>query len=771
MEHLSTERNTELDLAWQLVENTGVNVFLTGKAGTGKTTFLRQLTTRLPKRMVVLAPTGVAAINAGGMTIHSFFQLPLSPFVPDGSFQGTTQSKYQFGKQKKNLIRTLDLLVIDEISMVRSDLLDAVDDVLRRLRNSNHPFGGVQLLMIGDLQQLAPVIKEDEWQMLREFYDTPYFFGSRALQKTRHVTIELQKVYRQTDQAFVELLNRVRTNSLTQADVSLLNTRVGQEALLGEGTIRLTTHNRTADAYNEGRLAHLNSPLYTYKAEVSGTFPETSYPADALLMLKNGAQVMFLKNDNSPAHSFYNGLIGQVVDIDDHHIVVRSHDDNRVIEVTPMEWTNSKYTIDKTTREIKEEVEGTFSQYPLRLAWAITIHKSQGLTFERAILDVRAAFAAGQTYVALSRCRSLQGLALTEPLSPNSVITDQLVCRYIDAELDESQKLPEQMEGLKKEYFRNLLSELFDFQPLQWEFQKLLRIVDEYLYKIYPNLLSRMKETQPKMQAELFDVGPRFCRQLEQIIDAGDEERLNTRINDACKYFEDKLIHQIFPFANDCKTLSSDNQRVQERLVEVKENFWRTYRLKHDLLIWVLNNGFTVPAYLKQKARFVLDMEMGADGKSTQPRSRTKRSIQNLLMGKASASSTPARRILARDAAMADMHKTSVEKATPKKPAPARPVAKRPTANDDESIVMDDDIAYPELYNALRRWRGEQAFQQHKPAYAIVTNLALASITNALPTNERELLACKGMGTVTITRYGEEILEIVRDYIAENADW
>lgn len=771
MEHLSTEQNAELDLAWQLVENTGVNVFLTGKAGTGKTTFLRQLTTRLPKRMIVLAPTGVAAINAGGMTIHSFFQLPLSPFVPDGSFQGATQSKYQFGKQKKNLIRTLDLLVIDEISMVRSDLLDAVDDVLRRLRNSSQPFGGVQLLMIGDLQQLAPVVKDDEWQMLREFYDTPYFFGSRALQKTRHVTIELQKVYRQTDQTFVELLNRVRTNNLTQADVSLLNTRVGQESHLGEGTIRLTTHNRTADAYNEGRLAHLNTPLYTFKAEVTGTFPETSYPADALLTLKNGAQVMFLKNDNSPAHSFYNGLIGQVIDIDDRHIVVRSHDDNRVIEVTPMEWTNSKYTIDKTTREIKEEVEGTFSQYPLRLAWAITIHKSQGLTFERAILDVKAAFAAGQTYVALSRCRSMQGLALTEPLSPSSVITDQMVCRYIDAELEEAQKLPEQMDGLKKEYFRNLLSELFDFQPLQWDFQKLLRIVDEYLYKIYPNFLSRMKEIQPQMQAELFDVGPRFCRQLEQIIDAGDEERLATRISDACKYFEDKLIHQIYPFANDCKTLSSDNQRVQERLAEVTENFWRTYRLKHDLLIWVLNNGFSVPSYLKQKARFVLDMEMGKENKSAQTRSRTKKSLQEILMGKESDTSAHSRRTSARNASMVDTNKASSEKVARKKTSSARPLTKKSAIDTDDGIVRDDDIAYPELYNTLRRWRGEQAFLQHKPAYAIVTNLALASITNSLPTNKRELLACKGMGSVTVAHYGEDILEIVQDYIAENADW
>ena len=721
-------QNPELDLAWQLVENTGVNVFLTGKAGTGKTTFLRQLTTRLPKRMVVVAPTGVAAINAGGMTIHSFFQLPLSPFVPGGTIR---ESRYQFSKQKKSILRTLDLLVIDEISMVRADLLDAIDDVLRRYRNSQAPFGGVQLLMIGDLQQLAPVAKEDEWRLLRDYYNTPYFFGSRALQQTRHVTIELQKVYRQTDQTFVDLLNKVRNNCLSTTDIALLNERVGQEKHMGDGVIRLTTHNRIADAYNERQLALLNAPLYTYKAQITGTFPETSYPADSLLTLKRGAQVMFLKNDSSAAHLFYNGLIGQVVEIDDKHIVVRSLDDGHTIEVSPMEWTNSRYVIDKTTREITEEVEGTFSQYPLQLAWAITIHKSQGLTFERAILDVNAAFAAGQTYVALSRCRSLQGLALTEPLALSSVITDRTVAQYMDAELQEAQHLPDQMDGLKKEYYLNLLCELFDLHPLQWEFQKLLRMVDEHLYKVYPKLLTRMKEAQPQIQSELFDVAPRFCHQLEQLTAAGDGERLTARIKDACKYFEDKLVHLIYPFANDCKTISSDNQRVQERLDEAKDTFWRAYRLKHDLLIWVLNNGFTVPTYLKQKARFVLDMELGKESKAASSLSREKKNA-------------------GREPSVGSKRTSKVRNTLALK------------------ALSDDDIAYPELYNALRQWRGEQAYQQHKPAYAIVSNAAIAAITNALPTNMRELAKCKGMGTVTVNRYGKEIIEIVRDFVAEN---
>ena len=369
--------NPELDLAWQFVERTGVNVFLTGKAGTGKTTFLRRLKERSPKRMVVVAPTGVAAINAGGVTIHSFFQFPLAPYIPNTSFRGSDE-KYRFSKEKKNIIRTLDLLVIDEISMVRADLLDQIDAVLRLHKDKHRPFGGVQLLMIGDLSQLAPVVKESEWALLREHYATPYFFGSQALQQTQHVTIELSHVYRQTDHTFINILNEVRENRLSAESLALLNDRCIsvssnssedsvhsefkiQDSELTDGTIRLTTHNATANRYNEERMDALKGTRFSFKATVTGNFPESSYPAEETLVLKKGCQVMFLKND-SQGSRYYNGKLGEVTFVDGSKICVRGLEDNTVVEVEPEVWTNAHYVIDKESKEIREEIEGECRQ-------------------------------------------------------------------------------------------------------------------------------------------------------------------------------------------------------------------------------------------------------------------------------------------------------------------------------------------------------------------------------------------------------------------------
>lgn len=733
----ANETNAELELAWQLVEKTGVNVFLTGKAGTGKTTFLRRLKDTLPKRMVVVAPTGVAAINAGGVTIHSFFQLPLSPFVPGGTVKTDMQRKYQFSKVKKNIIRTLDLLVIDEISMVRADLLDAIDDVLRRYRDSRLPFGGVQLLMIGDLQQLAPVVKDDEWLLLRDYYDTPYFFGSRALQQTQHVTIELQQVYRQTDDTFVSLLGKVRTGTLTAADVALLNTRVlaGHEAEPVEGVIRLTTHNRTADDYNLQRLRDLPGRARQYRATIEGTFPVTSYPADDTLSLKPGCQVMFLKNDVSAEHLFYNGKLARVVEVADEHVTVEGLEDGRLINVTPMEWANARYVIDRQSREIREEVEGIFRQYPLRLAWAITIHKSQGLTFDHAVLDVGAAFAAGQTYVALSRLRTLQGLILTEPLRPGSVITDAYVTRYMDSELRQAAALPGRMDKLQREYRQHLLAELFDFQPMRWTFQKLLRLTDEHLYRQYPRLLARMKESAPQLDAEVFDVAPRFLNQCAAIISGeGDEAHLAERIGKACPYFLQKMASLLAPLLAEAETLESDNQRVAEQLDEVLDTLRRQVSLKTGLLSRVQAEGFDVASYLRHKARVVLDIESGS-----------------------SASATPA----------AGKAKASKQASGQSKRKKKDTVPHAPSRGEG---AEDSDVSYPELYATLRRWRAAQAYEEHKGAYLILSNATLIAICDALPTRITELQRVKGMGPAKCARYGEAVLEIVRDYISENAD-
>ena len=318
------ENNPELQLAWQFIENTGTHLFLTGKAGTGKTTFLRRLKEHTPKRMVILAPTGIAAINAGGVTIHSFFQLSFAPFVPETTFN-SSQTHYRYSKEKRNIIRSMDLLVIDEISMVRADLLDAVDATLRRYRDREKPFGGVQLLMIGDLQQLAPVVKDNEWELLRKHYETPYFFASHALKETAYMTIELKKVYRQSDTFFLSLLNKIRENKADDEVLNELNRRYqpGFQPQKEEGYIRLTTHNNQAQRVNDCELASLPGKAYHFSAEIEGDFPEYSYPADKLLTIKEGAQIMFLKNDPSSEKRYYNGMIGEVVAVNETGIVVR----------------------------------------------------------------------------------------------------------------------------------------------------------------------------------------------------------------------------------------------------------------------------------------------------------------------------------------------------------------------------------------------------------------------------------------------------------------
>ena len=422
-------QNNELSYAWDFVEHTGRSIFLTGKAGTGKTTFLKTVVERSSKRSIVVAPTGVAAINAGGMTIHSFFQLPFSPFVPGAKIE----SRFDFGKEKRKIISSLDLLIIDEISMVRSDLLDAIDSVLRRFRNRYKPFGGVQLLMIGDLQQLTPVVTPEDERMLKPYYDTPYFFGSKALAQIDYVTIQLEKVYRQQDDIFLNLLNHIREGQTSTEDLTLLNSRFKPVFLPKpeEGYIRLTTHNQLANNYNESELQKLPGRSYTYRAKIDGTFPEYSYPTAETLTLKVGAQVMFVKNDPSGQHRYYNGRIGHVTLAEDNRLEVYCPGDANAIEVEPLEWENARYTLNDETREIETEVLGKFSQLPLRLAWAITIHKSQGLTFERAIIDASLSFAPGQVYVALSRCKTLEGMVLASKIPPQAIINDERVDDYI----------------------------------------------------------------------------------------------------------------------------------------------------------------------------------------------------------------------------------------------------------------------------------------------------------------------------------------------------
>ena len=596
--------NPEMELARRLIENTSCNVFLTGRAGTGKTTFLRQLTSTTAKRAVVVASTGIAAINAGGVTIHSFFQLPLSPYVPGTTAAGAQKSYGRFSRDKIKIIRGIDLLIIDEVSMVRADLLDAVDDALRRLRRCQLPFGGVQLLLTGDLMQLAPVVKPEDWVLLSPHYATPYFFSSHALQKAGFRSVNLEKCYRQTDTGFLDILNRVRNNSADARTLQTLNSRYisGFNPDDREGYIRLVTHNRDARAINEERLARLPGAPVKLIATTEGEFPEYSYPADECLELKPGARVMFLRNDAS--HRYFNGSMGTVESILPDCVNVRLLGDGcETVEVERATWENNRYTVNEQTAEITAEVQGRFSQFPLRTAWAITVHKSQGLTFDKAIINLAHSFAHGQTYVALSRCRSLEGLVLDAPLSPRANINDPEVTDFATAN-------PPLRPGdpcvgtLEKEFRAHCFAELFDMLPLTHAFADLQRIIEEFLYKTYPELTRLYREYASGVPGKIEDVSCRFVSSYLPLVKEGTDGRTDARINDASAYF----MKELTPMTSLLEKTPSktDNKETTRRLTEARETLYEALSLKLRLLHTFGSERFTTAGFLDAKARAVL---------------------------------------------------------------------------------------------------------------------------------------------------------------------
>jgi DNA polymerase III delta prime subunit len=552
MTHPPVEIN---EIAYKLIEGTGKNIFLTGKAGTGKTTFLKSLANSLLKNYVIAAPTGIAAINAGGVTLHSLLLLPLSAYIPDSNYifsenlnintPKTIVHHVKFNKQKLKLIRELELLVIDEASMLRADVLDMADAVLRIARRSKQPFGGIQLLFIGDLLQLPPVVKNDEWNILRNYYPSPFFFHSKALREMPPMVVELKKIYRQSDDTFISILNRFRNNQVQKDDLIFLNKfhKPGFEPPKNEHYIFLTTHNYKADSVNKKELEKLPGKKFIYEAEVKGDFGDHLFPCEKFLELKIGAQVMFLKNDSSGKKRYFNGKIGKITELDEETIFVDFSDGSEPVEVEKYKWENKRFILNSETNEIEEKEIGSFVHYPLRAAWAITVHKSQGLTFEKAILDMENVFAPGQIYVALSRLTSLEGLVLASALPGSIPNTSEAVINF-NTSAPEKEELQKVLKEDSKVFLKDNLLKAFDFNHLNHLF-KVNASADNSEETELGGLKEKFKTmfgTWTEKAQMLKENGDKFCVQIHQIFSTEiDNEFLSKRIEAATSYFQNEL--------------------------------------------------------------------------------------------------------------------------------------------------------------------------------------------------------------------------------------
>ena len=698
------EKDAIFETAERYVKYTGKSIFLTGRAGTGKTTFLKYIAQTISKRFVILAPTGVAAINAGGTTIHSFFQLPLCPYLPDVKELITeyqTPDRYRsLRKERIKIIRTLDLLIIDEISMVRADILDAVDMTLRRYRRNDLPFGGVQLLMIGDIHQLSPVVKESERQYISQVYPSPYFFHSKAIGKMDYITIELQTVHRQKDADFIDVLNAVRDNRITPQVLERLNSRVGAKQTSDE-VIRLTTHNAQADQINTAELMALPSKPAVFEAKIEGDFPENNYPADLFLSLKEGAKVMFIRNDSQAG--YYNGKMGTVMEISSNGNVLVEAFDGGLVEVEPAVWENIQYEIDQQTQEIVPVVVGKFRQLPLRVAWAVTIHKSQGLTFNNVIIDAGAAFAFGQVYVALSRCRTLEGITLQTPISASALYSDTHISRFNQA-VSPFASVQSSLGAAEKAHKFNLLREIFNFESL-------VRTIGWYMKnwragyeKLYPVETETLLSNQGKLY-ELRKTADTFSKQLTHIETTGaPEEYLNERLLKASGYFLPPF-EQMRDFCNDIAVLEIDNKETKKNAKEA----WTELMILLDILcgaLGLISSGeFTPEAFGKI---------------------RTECQLQE-------------------------------RKSVKKKSAKSAVVSKVNTSQ--EQLVVNED-----LRDELLRWRTARFKKDNVSAYTIMHQSTLLEIAARIPQNSMELLAIKGFGKAKLEKFGAEILEITLKY-------
>ena len=689
--------NPKLQLAHDYVCQTERHIFLTGKAGTGKTTFLHGLRKQPPKRLIVTAPTGVAAINAQGETLHAFFQLPFGPYIP-----GTEAVQRRFRREKISIIQSLELLVIDEISMVRADMLDAVDFVLRRYRRSNQPFGGVQLLMIGDVHQLAPVVKRDEEAMLRAHYQSLYFFGSQALQQAGYVSIELDHIYRQSDPHFIRLLNKVRNNQLNEQDLALLNRQykpVDESDEQGKLPITLSSHNHTADVINSQQLNKLSGQAQTFYAQIDGDYPESQYPMAATLNLKRGAQVMFTRNDISGEKRYFNGKIGRVTSMGEDWINVYCPEEKEPIRVSTEAWENVKYTVNPETKAIEDNIVGTFTQYPLTLAWAITIHKSQGLTFDNVIIDGGAAFAHGQIYVALSRCKTLEGITLRSLLPTSAIKTDVQVASFAD---NVQRHPPDQSQLLsdKIHYQQKLLLHCFDLQPLWQVFNYFSGQCRQYQQQLTLHSETDLQVLRDKIYDGLIKVSASFQKQLQTHFDERTPPEENEYIQQRCQkaqaYYSEK-IDAIFSAWLPNFDWTCDNKEINKTLDKALSNLQEQLkRLKAG--IDSCKQGFSAQAYLQSQSEAALDDDS----------SRKKKKNKN------------------------------------------------------ETVYANLD--HPKLFHQLKTWRDDTAGEQGKPRYTVLHQRILYALAEQLPQSNKQLLSISGIGKGTLKKYGQQLLDIVKDY-------
>jgi hypothetical protein len=608
---------------------------------------------------------------------------------------------FRFSKEKKKIIRNLDLLVIDEISMVRADLLDCVDAVLRFQRRNDKPFGGIQLLMIGDLYQLSPVVKPDEWQLLKQHYESIYFFGSHVIQQAELVTLELQHIYRQSDPDFIRLLNLVRDEKLDERSLNLLNRRYMPDFLPPEdqGYITLTTHNRNSDTINHSRLVELKGKETCFEAEVSGEFPEQTFPTPSTLVLKKGAQVMFLRNDASSEKRYYNGKIGWVASVNDDQIYVNCPGDSDAIAVDPVEWENTNYSVNPETNEIQEEIIGRFKQFPLKLAWAITIHKSQGLTFDKAVIDAAAAFTHGQVYVALSRCRTLNGIVLRSPISRRGFKINTAILKFVEI-VRQNPPSKAQLQSAKQTYQQRLLLECFDFTVLYKRLNYLAGIIRGNTGLIQVLGEPHLNQVQEFAGKDIFSVGKRFRDQLMGRFDPQSlpefDDYIQMRTDKASAYFHEKFTAIFNPFEKNFQ-FETDNRELEKKINNALKNLKEEIHTKHAGVA-SCEGGFSVTRYLRSIAN--------ARGKATSKKDK---------------------KVKTTDYSMSDME-------------------------------------HPELFQNLRQWRSEKAKTQGVPHFQIMHQKVLIQIAVRLPDNTRDFKKISGIGDKTIEKYGEDLVNLVVAY-------